>query len=194
MSLIFSKALKSGTFEVHDEKPDHEFVHVIQIHGKDIICNPDSPVEGDGILSQLEELHRPLVIKTADCIPAVLESHSHVVFLHAGWRGVAQEIFGQKEVREMKPESVYIGPCIHSCCYEVSEDFKKNFPMSENFSTREGKVFFNLPQEAADQILKLYPQVQIEIDSQCTMCNSRFHSFRRNGTKLRNWNLYRKGN
>lgn len=194
MSLIFSKALKSGTFEVHDERPECEFIHVTQVHGKDIIPSPDSPVEGDGILSLFTEPGLPLAIKTADCIPAVIEGDSQVVFLHAGWRGVAQKIFAQKEVKETSPKFVYIGPCIHSCCYEVSQEFKENFPGSKNFSERMGKIFFNLPQEASDQILKLYPQAQIEIDSQCTMCNSQFHSFRRNGTKLRNWNLYRKGN
>lgn len=193
MSLIFSKALKSGIFEVHDDRPECEFIHVFQVHGKDIVPAGEALNEADGITSQLSQLDRPLAIKTADCIPAVLEGSTDVVFLHAGWRGVALKIFEQKEIERIAPQCAYIGPCIHSCCYEVSSDFKLNFPESKNFTERDGKLYFNLPEEASDQIKRKYPHIKVEIDSQCTMCNSKFHSFRRNATKQRNWNLYRKG-
>lgn len=194
MSLIHSKMLKHGVFEVHDTKPSFEFVHVVQVHGIDIITQDSTPQNGDGILSQYQELERPLAIKTADCIPAAIEGKNQVVFLHAGWRGVAQRIFETGEVKSINPHYAYIGPSIRPCCYEVSKEFKENFPGSKNFIERDGKTFFDLQNEAKDQILSLYPKIEIEIAQECTMCNPNFHSFRRNATSERNWNLYRKGN
>lgn len=186
--------LKHGIFEVHDTKPDFDLCYVIQVHGTEIVPQAFTPQNGDGILSHYAKLERPLAIKTADCIPAAMEGDDQVVFLHAGWRGVAQSIFEQPEVKNIFPKYAYIGPSIRSCCYEVSKDFIKNFSSSKNFIQRAEKTFFDLQSEARDQINSLYPKIEVEIDSECTMCNLKFHSFRRNATPNRNWNLYKKGN
>ncbi len=71
-----------------------------------------------------------LGVKTADCVPILLWDRENSVCgaLHAGWRGSVCDIAGQG-VRKMTelgatPASIRaaIGPCIRSCCYEVSCD------------------------------------------------------------------------
>lgn len=87
---------------------------------------------GDGYVTN--ELGVTLGVKTADCVPILFEAEKDgkivaVGAVHAGWRGTVAKI-QQKCVRLLceeygvQPSDVRaaIGPCIHSCCYEVGED------------------------------------------------------------------------
>ncbi len=75
-----------------------------------------------------------LGIKTADCTPILFEAERDgeivaVGAVHAGWRGSVADIAGKCVERLIGEFCVArcniraaIGPCIHDCCYEVSED------------------------------------------------------------------------
>ncbi|MGE3609369.1 MAG: polyphenol oxidase family protein [Bacteriovoracaceae bacterium] len=193
MSIAYSEKLNRGRFETWTTKPEIDFLHVKQVHGIDIVSIETLPCDADGILVSWDEFEKPLAIKTADCMPIVIEGETGVVFLHAGWRGLADGILQRAEIKLISPLRVLIGPSIHECCFEVSADFKKNFPNSSHFTTRNEKLFFNLQAEAKDQILKQFPNALVEIAPACTCCHNKFHSYRRNKTVDRNWNLYIKG-
>lgn len=72
-----------------------------------------------------------LTIKTADCVPILFcDKNAGVIgAVHAGWRGTVSRIAPiclEKMVKlGAKKENVKIaiGACIHSCCYEVDNDF-----------------------------------------------------------------------
>lgn len=75
-------------------------------------------------------------VNTADCLPVLLaDSRGRVVAaVHAGWRGAVAGIV-LKAVDEMvsagaSQEDIraYIGPSIHSCCFEVGEEVAREFP------------------------------------------------------------------
>ena len=114
-----------------------------QIHS-DIIFTVDSKNRGQGyyIREGIEsgdgyitnDPYVTLGIKAADCTPILFEAEKDgkivaVGATHAGWRGTVAGI-APKCVRrlcaefDVKPENIRaaIGPCIHSCCYEVSLD------------------------------------------------------------------------
>lgn len=76
-----------------------------------------------------------LGVKTADCVPIILEGDDcegntiAVSALHAGWRGTVDGI-AEKGVSTLLEKGVKvgniraaIGPSIGMCCFEVSEDF-----------------------------------------------------------------------
>lgn len=75
-----------------------------------------------------------LGIKTADCVPILFEAKKGgrviaVGAVHAGWRGTVAGIAAKcvDRLKDMTGVDVsditaVIGPCIHKCCYEVSED------------------------------------------------------------------------
>lgn len=142
-------------------------------------------------------------IVTADCLPIVLhdEEGGAIAVAHAGWRGSVQDIAGQtvarmKESFGTKPESLvaYLGPSALSCCYEVQEDFChghecrghvcRGHECPQNFlHKREYQIFFdnvslNISQLLASGLLKKHINTQ---HSCCTICNSSYHSFRREG-------------
>ena len=193
MEIPYSENLNRGRFETWTKKPDSFLIHATQVHGTDIVSPETLPCDADGLVVSWEELNEPLAIKTADCLPVVIEGQKGVVFLHAGWRGLANGILGRPEISMIVPQRVLIGPSIHECCFEVSEDFKNNFPESPFFTVRDEKHYFNLQEEAKRLLRKIYPNLLVEITPVCTCCNHAFHSYRRNKTTERNWNIYIKG-
>lgn len=95
---------------------------------------PEKPLAGDGLITREERV--VLTVRTADCIPVLVVDPAEraIGSFHAGWRGTLARIV-EKGVGEMRkwfgsePENLRaaIGPGIHRCCYEVSEDFKEKF-------------------------------------------------------------------
>ena len=193
MDIQYREGLNRGRFETWSVKPEMDFLSVKQVHGVDIVGPENLPADADGLFVSWENFKKPLAIKTADCMPIVIEGETGVVFLHAGWKGLAHGILKQEVVKKIHPQRVFIGPSIHECCFEVSPDFRENFKGSPHFREENGKLFFNLQQEAKRQLRELFPNLLIEIAPACTSCRKDFHSWRRDKNQERNWNLYIKG-
>ena len=191
--MLYSESLDKGRFETWTEKPDINFYHVTQVHGVEIVSLETLPSEADGMMVSWAELNQPLAIKTADCMPIVVEGEKGVIFLHAGWKGLADGILKRPEMTLIIPQRVFIGPSIHVCCFEVTPDFKDNFKSSPFFKETEGKLYFDLQLEASRLLKEEFPNILIGISPVCTCCHNEFHSYRRDKTKNRNWNLYIKG-
>lgn len=191
--IAYSESLNQGRFETWTSKPQIAFSHVTQVHGTDIVSIETLPCEADGLVVSWEDLNVPLAIKTADCMPIVIEGEKGVVFLHAGWRGLANGILKKPEIALINPQRAFIGPSIHVCCFEVSTDFKDNFPESAYIQEREGHLYFDLALEAKKHLQEMTPNLLVSIAPVCTCCNNKLHSYRRNKTTERNWNLYIKG-
>lgn len=170
-----------------------DFLSVKQVHGTDIVAPENLPADADGLFVSWKDFSKPLAIKTADCMPIVIEGETGVVFLHAGWKGLAHGILKKKEIKNIHPQRVFIGPSIHDCCFEVSPDFKENFPGSPYFREQNGKLYFDLQKEAKHQLRESFPNLLIEVAPSCTSCKQNFHSWRRDKNQERNWNLYIKG-
>jgi YfiH family protein len=95
---------------------------------------PPQPLQGDGLIT-----NRPgivLAVRVADCLPVLMADpvRRAVGAFHAGWRGTLARIV-EKGVGEFRRQfgsdpadmKAAIGPGIHRCCYEVSEDFPDKF-------------------------------------------------------------------
>jgi len=110
--------------------------------------------------------------------------------LHAGWKGLANGIVKNHLLKEIKPFSAFIGPCIRSCCFEVTEEFQ-NYSLNPFFFIRkEKKIYFNLVEEAKLQLQEYLKINQIEDSEKCTCCSDEYNSYRRNKTKQRNFNIF----
>lgn len=194
MSVAYQNNLNYGRFEVRTQTPHLEFCHVKQVHGVKIAKPSELPCEADGLMVLWKDYTHPIAIKTADCLPMVIEGDKGVVCLHAGWRGLAAGILGQAEIETIVPQRVFIGPSIHNCCFEVTSEFKDHFPKSSNFRTEGSLLYFDLQTEARNLLRQKFPNLLVEISPICTSCNKDFHSYRRDKTLTeRNWNLYIKG-
>jgi copper oxidase (laccase) domain-containing protein len=192
-NLSFHKEIEGYSFRVFNEKPNFEVIQVDQVHGSIVLSDKkiaSSKNEADGLYSL--DLEVPLAIKTADCLPIFILGKKGVSLLHAGWRGVHQKIVLTPEVKQITPYHFFIGPFIQAKHFQVQDDFRQNFPKSEHFKQIEGKLYFDLGRETADQIKSSYPEAKTEISPISTFDDENFHSYRRNGTLQRNWNVLSK--
>ena len=155
-----------------------------------------------------ETLPCALGIKTADCFPVLLMSRKPflVAAAHCGWRGAVQDLLGetiaQLIARGASPATIElaIGPGAQACCYEISAD------VAEEFYRADAKAWQACSNTAAAQIAgrpevviragnSLFSDIRrllinqatscgvvpahIAATDACTICNSRFFSFRR---------------
>src|SRR5436189_2136211 len=109
-------------FPVKGEEPPLAVITVNQVHGASVIEASRVPANADGLWTSQAGVG--LGIKTADCIPLLLEDPvaKRVAAVHSGWRGTYAAI-AEEAVRELKGQNLRaaIGPCIRVCCYVVSE-------------------------------------------------------------------------
>ncbi len=178
----------------------HSVISLPQVHGTDVlhVTVADTgrgyfrPAEGTGDGYVTEQSGVTLGVKSADCVPVLLEARDAqnrvlaVSAVHAGWKGTAGGIVPNavRALRELcgKDTSVYaaIGPCIGTCCFEVEMDcvdeFERNLGaeiVQECFKEAEnGKYFGDLVKVNS---LLLHdagvPGAQIDTADICTCCN-----------------------
>lgn len=135
-------------------------------------------------------------VLTADCLPLILfDTRNKVVAaVHAGWKGSLGGITTKTIEYMLKKHKfapvdlrVYFGACAKPCCYEVQPDFVERlaeYPWKEQtLVRRDGKIFFDLA------LFNKLHLVDMGIDprhinfnfNECTICNPKYHSNRRNG-------------
>lgn len=119
-------------FRLEDLKkyqPEKKICTLKQVHGDRIVfATPNEELPGDAHFSLEEDL--VLVIKTADCIPAMLYNPitETIAAIHAGWRGIAKRIL-PLSIEKICPTKhamascmVWIGPHIQKKSFEVEID------------------------------------------------------------------------
>lgn len=143
----------------------------------------------------------PIGVKTADCVPILLEARDAfdeviaVAAVHAGWRGTAERIAAAAVARlcelggEVSGIYAVIGPCIDGCCYEVKDDFtdkieeKLGLFYRNRFieTTPDGRLFASLKGMNSAILCEagVLPE-HIDVCERCTCCDGElFYSHRR---------------
>ncbi len=118
--------------------PMHQ-IHSAIIHRVEHV--PEKMLKGDGLITNVPGTL--LTVRTADCVPVLIADRKKraVGAFHAGWRGTLARIV-EKGVGEMRRQFgsdpadmvAAIGPCIHACCYEVSDEFPDKFRAQFEYS------------------------------------------------------------
>ncbi len=183
-----------------------KLVFLKQMHGIDGLTITD-PIQikfslnlfdkqGDFIITNLRKVG--IGILTADCLPLVFYDpvHHAVGIAHVGWKGLIAGIIpkvAQKMQNEFKTNptnlDVFLGPCAKACCYQVDENFLHNLENStfaeQVTFRRNDKIFFNIPRFAKLQLIemRINPENINKNYRNCTICDTRFHSVRREGEK-----------
>lgn len=192
MRTLYQQKLPMGEFVVLDQRPDFAVASLQQIHSSllvdlrnDQLTFPIA-IAADGMIASISHT-LPLAIVTADCLPIAVAGKKAVALIHAGWRGLWQEILASPLLAAIQPYYFFIGPHIRPCCYQVGEEFLQYFPQQ---LPKTGPWYLDLAMVAQSQIYQLYPHAQTEKASPCTCCHpTNFHSFRRTKNDCRNWNL-----
>ncbi|ADN01968.1 polyphenol oxidase family protein [Spirochaeta thermophila] len=155
---------------------------VRQVHGRRVVDAGEAGVEADGLVAQEEGVVCGVTV--ADCVPVWawrMDGGAWGV-AHSGWRGTG--IAGEL-VRRLGGEGVVavVGPSIRACCYRVDEERARWFERAWG----EGAVVWReegpyLDLAAVNRRLCREAGARVFVVDACTACDTRFGSFRREGT------------
>lgn len=157
----------------------------------DVLQKADAHFTSDSNLS--------LIVKSADCMPICIFDPSlrKVLSIHAGWRGIANQIT-IKSIKKVFPQSeeltLVIGPHIHQASFEVDLDVKnkiidilKSDERKLCYKTNQdhSKYYINLKMVLLHDLKNHFPNIKMNFfDSEIdTFKDSRFNSFRRDKDK-----------
>ena len=185
-----------------------KIISVPQIHS-DFVVVVDETNAGEGVFKETtlecdgyitDKVGLPVAVKTADCVPILLEARDDcgevlaVAAIHAGWRGTADKIAARAiekfSLLGAEPRNIYaaIGPSIDECCYEVGNDFANAIreKLGQNYETKyikrkENKVLYADLKEMNLEILMScgVPRENVDVCNYCTCCNPElFYSHR----------------
>lgn len=154
-----------------------------QVHGIDVVEAPKNPngptVVGEGDILVTRRSNVVLGVLVADCAPVVLVGDRGLAAVHAGWRGLVAGVV-EKGIECVGPvTSAWIGPSIHACCYEVGPEVvgafrRRGLPVADDNYVDPGG--------AARAVLLRSGITDVIASDDCTSCDSRYFSYRREGT------------
>ncbi|MEC8126119.1 MAG: peptidoglycan editing factor PgeF [Pseudomonadota bacterium] len=161
-----------------------------QVHGIEVVCvDQESPViTADAAVT--DQLHYPIGIITADCLPVLFASQDLIGAAHAGWRGLVSGVLERtlQEFPDPAKVRVWLGPCIGRDAFEVGPEVVDAF-VSKNADW--GRFFKSVSdsdrsmadlQGIACDVLENLSVVTIQRFDACTYSDSkRWYSYRRSG-------------
>jgi polyphenol oxidase len=156
-----------------------------QVHGSHVavVADPlrprDERAHADGQATTLAGL-APLVLG-ADCLPVALAGDGAVAMVHAGWRGLAAGVLeqGVAALRELGAGGelvAVLGPGAGACCYEVGPE------VHAQLGSPRRRANIDLKAIARERLARA-GVARLEDLALCTICDERFFSNRREGTR-----------
>ena len=156
---------------------------VNQVHGAGVVSATSPGVVAEADAAYTAERDLAIAVKTADCVPIVIEAEGAVGVVHAGWRGISAGVIesavGALTEAGHHPQKAAIGPSIGPCCYEVGKAVAD--AVGHNASTSWGTPSVDL-WSAAKERLALD---EVWTAGECTMCGGDYNSYRRDRTQRR---------
>jgi len=171
-----------------------KFAYLDQVHSSKILYTDTEGFigEGDGLYTDKKGL--VLTIRVADCNAIYLwdNQKKRIMLLHAGWRGTVDKILQEgidiflSASFDAEDLNVYISPSARKCCYEIGKDLYYSLKEDNNavMEKRDGKYYFDL----LTTNLKIAEEngiQNINYSKSCTICNSKYFSYRANKTNKR---------
>lgn len=191
--LIFFGKNSATLDQLRQAYPDLTFRGVHQKHTD--ICVPSTAMTSDTIADAHFTFASKvaLLVKTADCQPifAYNKSKNLILAIHAGWRGVENQITSKSLLQcELQQADIFIGPCIQQSSFEVDLDVKEQLekickidPASDEFKNafikKNIKFHIDLTKIVIADIKAAGIDVAISLLPIDTVTDLKFHSYRR---------------
>ena len=151
-----------------------------QVHGADVIevSAADCGIVGEADVLVTETVRKPIGILTADCAPVIIEGSVRVAVVHAGWRGVVGGAVEAGLAAVGDAQRAWVGPSIHSCCYEVGAEVIAAFEALD-LPVDGDRVD---PGRSAAELLRRAGVEEVVVSEVCTHHDPDYFSYRRDGT------------
>ncbi|MFN1833958.1 peptidoglycan editing factor PgeF [Balneola sp. MJW-20] len=169
-----------------------ELAYAEQVHSTNIRYVTEGGVlpETDGMYTDKQDLI--LGIQVADCAVVLLADEDNEIIgaAHAGWRGalggiVPDLISKMTDIGAVTHEmKAFVSPCISIESFEVGREVADRFPERFVDYHRFEKPHIDLKQYLMDQLMSSGLKVEnIELNTDCTVLNNRYYSYRREGKR-----------
>lgn len=169
-----------------------------QVHGTTIIDADNDDLfrdgaepEGDAIITERDEVI--LAVKVADCAGVLIYDpvSRRRAAVHSGWRGsaagIVPHVLNELLRRGSSPENLHVAlvPSASAALYPVRQDVARFFPRFVIPNTRiDGSWLFDNKAVIEDQLLRAgIRHTHLFIDPACTIADTTFHSWRRDGER-----------
>ncbi|MCT8976902.1 peptidoglycan editing factor PgeF [Clostridium sp. CX1] len=196
--LDFNKNTEEGLRNIENIKKWFQLTEVgymSQIHSNSVITYNGEIKEGDALVTNEEST--AVGVFTADCVPILIydKRNKAIAAIHSGWRGTFScialktvEIMEKQYDTKAEDLVVYIGPHMHQCCYEVSEeiiDEFRNQDIYKDLDLSEGRMLSMLKCIIYQLRIKGVREENIKDLNICTFCNKEYelHSYRKSTNK-----------
>jgi len=173
------------------QTPLHSWSFIDQTHS-DIVkhaLNPGTLGEADAQFTS--QISLGLAIQTADCVPVFLIGRTdsglvQIGAVHAGWRGLANQIISKTVAQMSNVHSAVIGPCIGVNRYEVGEEVisaivEAGVPREICALEKKPRPHLNVKLTAAHQLRQAGVR-NIETMGYCSFSDDGWASYRRDGS------------
>lgn len=152
-----------------------------QVHGADLleVSEDDPVVAGEADVLATSRPGVAIGILTADCTPVVVAGLDKVAIAHAGWRGLVAGAVEAAVQAVGEARAAWVGPSIHACCYEVGPEVIEAFRSKGLPVAGADRVD---PGRAAAFALHRAGVTTVAASTDCTSCDPRYFSYRRDGT------------
>jgi YfiH family protein len=167
-----------------------------QVHSARVVAAaPGRSGTGDALIT--EQRGTALAIATADCVPVLLATPTHVAAAHAGWRGLVAGVLAatlERLAGDPDATTAWLGPAIGACCYEVGDEVAGRIAEASTeaaISTPPGRRAHADLHAAAVHQLRARGVDRIHRFDLCTRCHADLlWSYRRDGASAgRNWSV-----
>ena len=172
-----------------------EPVWLNQVHGA---CTVDAATVASGLVGAdaiyAKGPGQVCAVLTADCLPLLLcdDAGTQIAAVHAGWRGLAAGVIEAAVAAfEVAPDRLmaWLGPAIGPQSYEVGAEVRTAFVHKDSAATR---AFTPVPEITANRWhADLYALARLRLaalgvrqvygGNYCTLSDTRFYSYRRDG-------------
>ena len=172
-----------------------EWNWLTQEHGTEIVWLEDDErslgITGDALATISSQ--KVIAITVADCLPLLLIEQSGILSLvHLGWRGIEAGLLEKTlqfiRSKSSEPITAILGPCIDTCCYEFGQNelriLVEKYGEKIVGRTNKGSIAFDMRACVKEILKSSNVEIKYEEDS-CTKCDSRYWSFRADGTGKR---------
>lgn len=151
-----------------------------QVHGADVreVTGADAPVVGEADVLVTSQPGVVVGILTADCTPVIVAGRGRVAIAHAGWRGLVAGAIEAAVEAVGDVDAAWVGPSIHACCYEVGPEVIDAFRSRGLPAAGTARVD---PGRAATFSLHRAGVERVASSTDCTSCDRRYFSYRRDG-------------
>ena len=161
----------------------YNYALVSQVHGDQCLRARQGGLIGEADALKTNQRGLVLAIRTADCVPILVEAEEEVVVIHAGWRGIANNIIEKTLLEVPSLRCAAIGPCISVDAYEVGEEVvlgikEAGVPVSVFVQERHPRPHVDLKAAAEFQLQRVGVPT-IDVLPHCTFLDDGFHSYRR---------------